>query len=562
MWSGPIDGDWNRHRQSLENAIVRLEQHLNISGGTSSFGGRIEPRSPLAGRLKQMLPMQYQSLAGVKGTACLTVSDPYGNRNTGMSAKEMALPDTCQRDLERLMQDGQRNLGLDLIVECADPDHRGHCCITLKLANGNGGVKCLDERLNPLPDHAPLPRAIKDQVSRFAGSAGQFHFNPSARGLEFKTRMPVHLREAVVNASRGSPARLTKPFLKGTVGRGSNAREDVALTKDVEAIAAKVDTDYAICLKQNRVRFNNNAVDFRFLCENLRTLNDNGQPSDDQSSWNKFVAALGERLKAYGEFTQRNAEIKAAANREIVISLKLTAQEIGEMFMAYYRQNVRDSFAKSLLPGLSTAVKISESQILEALDIDARRVQEAITSGIIPAAYGAFDEVWDGFKKSITHSAANAGKLAGQMLLDDAKSIPGINSLWEFLEQQSTTVTGETLPQSERNAIGKNYGNRISPRLAKDVPIDDILKGAGKMLKVLSFINAAMEVSLAKEGERWQTFKLEVGKVAAGSVGQAAGFAVGAVICAPLGPVAIACALMLSLAGAYAGEYLAEQALS
>ncbi|MGB0921351.1 MAG: hypothetical protein ACPG1C_08515, partial [Alphaproteobacteria bacterium] len=149
LWSGPVDGDWNRHKQSLEAAITALEKQLNHSGGI----GRIDPRSPLANKLKQMLPMQYQSLAGIKNTACLIIAEPYARRHDGPQVKDMALPERCQQDLERLIKDGSRNLGLELVVDTAKTDHTGRCVITLK----PHGVKCLDDRLKPLQPHQPTP---------------------------------------------------------------------------------------------------------------------------------------------------------------------------------------------------------------------------------------------------------------------------------------------------------------------------------------------------------------------------------------------------------------------
>ncbi|MGB0920498.1 MAG: hypothetical protein ACPG1C_04160 [Alphaproteobacteria bacterium] len=226
FWSGPVDGDWNRHRQSLEAAIAALEQHLNIAGKI----GRIDPRSPLANKLKQMLPMQYQSLAGIKGTACLTIAEPYARRHDGPEVKDMALPERCQQDLERLIKEGNRNLGLNLVVDSAATDHSGRCTITLK----PHGVRCLDDRLKPLQPHQPTPRPLKDQINRFAGGLSQFQFNSSAKDIEVKTRQPVHVKEvarAPGSASKINVQPLTKPFLKGSVGRAQNAREDVALVQ-------------------------------------------------------------------------------------------------------------------------------------------------------------------------------------------------------------------------------------------------------------------------------------------------------------------------------------------
>ncbi|MGB1088201.1 MAG: hypothetical protein ACPG06_07525, partial [Alphaproteobacteria bacterium] len=211
-----------------------LEQHLNIAGKI----GRIDPRSPLANKLKQMLPMQYQSLAGIKGTACLTIAEPYSHRHDGPEPKDMALPERCQQDLERLIKEGNRNLGLNLVVDSAATDHSGRCTIVLK----PHGVKCLDDRLKPLQPYQPTPRPLKDQINRFAGGLSQFQFNNSAKDIEVKTRQPVHVKEVARNsgmASGSSPTTsarphfrpLAKPFLKGAVGRAANAKEDVALVQ-------------------------------------------------------------------------------------------------------------------------------------------------------------------------------------------------------------------------------------------------------------------------------------------------------------------------------------------
>ncbi|MGB0922635.1 MAG: hypothetical protein ACPG1C_15100 [Alphaproteobacteria bacterium] len=71
-------------------------------------------------------------------------------------------------------------------------------------------------------------------MNRIGGSLSQLQPNPHAKDIEVKTRQPVHVKEMA--SSPGSAPKinvqpLSKPFLKGGVGRAQNAREDVALVQ-------------------------------------------------------------------------------------------------------------------------------------------------------------------------------------------------------------------------------------------------------------------------------------------------------------------------------------------
>ncbi|MGB0921528.1 MAG: hypothetical protein ACPG1C_09450 [Alphaproteobacteria bacterium] len=138
-----MDGDRRKHQQSLTAALKQLEAEAKISNGP----GRIEANGPLARKLKQLLPPQYQSLSAIQGTACLI---------------------------------------------------------------------------------------LKDRLGQLAAPLSQFQFNNSARDLEIKTRQPVHVKEVAQSsgqAPRIATQSLSRPFLKGAVGRAANAKEDVALVQ-------------------------------------------------------------------------------------------------------------------------------------------------------------------------------------------------------------------------------------------------------------------------------------------------------------------------------------------
>ncbi len=180
FWDGPVDGDWRRHQQSLTEALKKLEAKAKITNGP----GRIEPGGQLTRALKQLLPPQYQSLSAIPGTACLTIQDPYGSQHKGPALKDLALHDQCRKDLERLIKAGADKLGLELVIDKEETDHKGRCVFTLK----PHGVKCLDARLNPLAPGAPTPRPIIQAVSKHAAQATTLDVPPHGTKLEVKTR--------------------------------------------------------------------------------------------------------------------------------------------------------------------------------------------------------------------------------------------------------------------------------------------------------------------------------------------------------------------------------------
>ncbi len=168
FWEGPVDGDWRGHQQSLTEALKKLEAAAKITNGP----GRIEPGGPLTRALKQLLPPQYQSLAAIPGTACLTIQDPYGSQHKGPALKDLALHDQCRRELEQLMKAGADKLGLELVIDKEETDHK-------------------DARLNPLAPGAPTPRPIKEQVAKQVQPIPSFKFKPGAQALEVELLDPV-----------------------------------------------------------------------------------------------------------------------------------------------------------------------------------------------------------------------------------------------------------------------------------------------------------------------------------------------------------------------------------
>ncbi len=211
FWDGPVDGDWRRHQQSLTEALKKLEAEAKITNGP----GRIEPGGPLARKLKQLLPTQYQSLAAIPGTACLTIQDPFGGQHKGPALKDLALHDQCRKDLERLIKAGADRLGLTLVIDKEETDHKGRCVFTLK----PHGVKCLDARLNPLAPGAPTPRPMIEAVAKHAAQATTLDVPPHGTKLEVKTRQAQRMESrrakderlkhrAEVNSERAEKERL------------------------------------------------------------------------------------------------------------------------------------------------------------------------------------------------------------------------------------------------------------------------------------------------------------------------------------------------------------------
>ncbi len=84
------------------------------------------------------------------------------------------------------MKAGADRLGLNLVIDKEETDHKGRCVFTLK----PHGVKCLDARLNPLAPGAPTPRPMIEAVAKHAAQATTLDVPPHGTKLEVKTRQP------------------------------------------------------------------------------------------------------------------------------------------------------------------------------------------------------------------------------------------------------------------------------------------------------------------------------------------------------------------------------------
>lgn len=186
FWDGPVDGNWQRHSADLQTAITQLEQHF----GAASPTGRIDPQSPTANRLAQLLPMQYQGLRGVKGTACLVVEDRFASRQqAGLSTQHKEnMPHRCCHDLDCLQKDCSQKLGFDLAIDDIKTDPNGCCTISFM----PHGVRCLDARLQPLSASQPMPKPVQDAFERLTRPLTSLRPRSGfGRSLQVETTVPI-----------------------------------------------------------------------------------------------------------------------------------------------------------------------------------------------------------------------------------------------------------------------------------------------------------------------------------------------------------------------------------
>ena len=82
FWTGPIDGDYSRHRTSLEQAIGVFQQ---VSGLASSCC--VQKGGQIVSRLESALPMSHRDMAGVAGTALVKRDRPGSSQSVDQAIR-------------------------------------------------------------------------------------------------------------------------------------------------------------------------------------------------------------------------------------------------------------------------------------------------------------------------------------------------------------------------------------------------------------------------------------------------------------------------------------------
>ena len=210
-WSGPVDGDWSRHRAALEQAIADFQ-----AAGKLQVTGLFDTGGPAISRLVQALPQGLRSMRAVKGTPVLyTVSSAgvIGKPDGGIKA--LGLPNNLTADLLAVRSEVMKVVPFLLFFDTDTVVGDGKARVTFGFLN----VRFLDARLQPTK---VLPKEVASLVRAAVRRSQHFLVTQAAEGVILTSKKTMFFRKAVF--TQPAPG----PVIAKTVGPDAdNDPEDV-----------------------------------------------------------------------------------------------------------------------------------------------------------------------------------------------------------------------------------------------------------------------------------------------------------------------------------------------